>query len=142
MYHASIRPDIAHIGLHLPYQVRTWRIESASLEPLSGFAQVAGSVGVMVALIFVGLQIKPNTSVLQRNEHNSTMAQRTVIRMSVARTRDIADWTTAGLYGDSAIDAADQLRLEWTLAEYAWASFRIWDRTQRRTGRLRSRVGR
>ena len=29
------------------------------------------------------------------------------------------------------MDAADQLRLEQMLAEHAWASFHIWDRTQR-----------
>jgi len=29
------------------------------------------------------------------------------------------------------LDAADQLRLEQMLAEHAWASFHIWDRTQR-----------
>jgi hypothetical protein len=84
-----------------------------------------------VSLIFVGLQIRQNTGVLERNEHNSTMAQWTVIRMAVARNRDIAELMTAGLYGKSAIDAADQLRLENMLAECAWASFHIWDRTQR-----------
>jgi hypothetical protein len=38
---------------------------------------------------------------------------------------------TAGLHGESAIDAADQLRLEQMLQENAWASFHIWERTQR-----------
>src|SRR5256886_15420734 len=38
---------------------------------------------------------------------------------------------TAGLNGERDIDAADQLRLEQMLQEYAWASFHIWDRTQR-----------
>jgi len=54
---------------------------------------------------------------LQRNEHNSTMAQWTVIRMAIARNRDIAELMTAGLHGERAIDAADQLRLEQMLAE-------------------------
>ncbi len=67
----------------------------------------------------------------QRNEHNSTMAQWTVIRMAIARNRDIAELMTAGLHGERAIDAADQLRLEQILAEHAWAAFHIWDRTQR-----------
>jgi hypothetical protein len=102
-----------------------------SLEQLSSLAQIVGSVGVIVSLIFVGLQIKHNTGALQRNEHNSTMAQWTVIRMAIARNRDIAELMTAGLHGESALDAADQLRLEHMLAEYAWASFHIWDRTRR-----------
>jgi hypothetical protein len=106
-------------------------MKSMSLEQLSYLAQIVGSVGVIVSLLFVGLQIKHNTSALQRNEHNSTMAQWTVIRMAVAQDRDIAELMTAGLNGESALDAADQLRLENMLQESAWASFHIWDRTQR-----------
>jgi hypothetical protein len=102
-----------------------------SFEQLSYLAQIVASVGVIVSLIFVGLQIKHNTGALQRNEHNSTMAQWTVIRMAIAKNRDIAELMTAGLRGERALGAADQLRLEQMLAEYAWAAFHIWDRTQR-----------
>ena len=102
-----------------------------SFEQLSYLAQIVASVGVIVSLIFVGLQIKHNTGALQRNEHNSTMAQWTVIRMAIAKNRDVAELMTAGLHGQRALDAADQLRLEQMLAEQAWASFHIWDRTQR-----------
>ena len=103
-----------------------------SLEQLSYLAQIAGSIGVILSLVFVGLQIRQNTAALRRNEHNSTMAQWTVIRMAIAGNRDIAELMTAGLRGESAMDAADQLRLEQFLAEHAWAAFHIWDRTQRR----------
>jgi len=89
------------------------------------------AVGVIASLVFVGLQIKHNTAALVRNEHNSTMAQWTVIRQAIATNRDIAELMTAGLRGESALDAADQLRLEMFLNEHLWASFHIWDRTQR-----------
>lgn len=102
-----------------------------SLEQISLIAQIAASVGVVVSLIFVGFQVKQNTNAVQRNEHNSTMAQWTVIRQAIATNRDLAELMTAGLQGESTIDAADQLRLEQFLAEYAWAAFHIWDRTQR-----------
>ena len=102
-----------------------------SFEQLSYLAQIVASIGVIVSLIFVGLQIKHNTGALQRNEHNSTMAQWTVIRQAIARNRDIAELMTAGLRGERALDAADQLRLEQMLAEYTWAAFHIWERTQR-----------
>ena len=59
------------------------------------------------------------------------MEQWTVIRMAIAGNRDIAEFMTAGLQGTRALDAADQLRLEQMLQEYAWAAFHIWDRTQR-----------
>ena len=102
-----------------------------SLEQWSSLAQIIASVGVIVSLIFVGLQIKHNTGALQRDEHNSTMAQWTVIRQAIAENRDIAELMTAGLHGERALDAADQLRLEQMLQEHAWASFHIWERTQR-----------
>lgn len=102
-----------------------------TFEKLSYLAQIVASIGVVVSLIFVGLQIRQNTGALQRNEHNSTMAQWTVIRMAIAKHRDIAELMTAGLEGGRALDAADQLRLEHMLGENAWASFHIWERTQR-----------
>lgn len=102
-----------------------------SFEQISYLAQIVASIGVIVSLIFVGLQIRQNTGALQRNEHNSTMEQWTVIRMAIAKHRDIAELMTAGLHGERALDAADQLRLEQMLQENFWAAFHIWERTQR-----------
>ena len=102
-----------------------------SFEQISYLAQIVASVAVVASLIFVALQIKQNTAALQRNEHNSTMEQWTVIRMAIAKHRDIAELMTAGLHGESPLDAADQLRLEQMLQETTWASFHIWERTQR-----------
>src|SRR3954469_15027437 len=102
-----------------------------SFEQVSYLAQIVASLGVVLSLIFVGLQIRQNTSALQREEHNNTMAQWTVIRMAIAKHRDIAELMTAGLEGQRPLDAADQLRLEQMLQENAWAAFHIWDRTQR-----------
>jgi hypothetical protein len=102
-----------------------------SFQQLSEIAQIVASIGVVVSLVFVGLQIKQNTRALQRAEHNSTMEQWTVIRQAIAQNRDVAELMTAGLEGERDLDAADQLRLEQMLQENAWAAFHIWDRTQR-----------
>jgi len=102
-----------------------------SFEQVAYLAQIVASIGVIVSLVFVGLQIRQNTGALQRNEHNSTMAQWTVIRMAIARNRDIAELMTVGLQGERTMDGPDQLRLEQILAEHVWAAFHIWDRTQR-----------
>jgi hypothetical protein len=102
-----------------------------SFEQISYLAQIVASLGVIVSLIFVGLQIKQDTAALERNEHNSTMEQWTVIRQAIAQNRDIAELMTAGLHGERALDPADQLRLEQMLAEHAWAAFHIWDRARR-----------
>ncbi len=102
-----------------------------SLDQVAALAQIAGSVGIVLSLIFVGIQVRQNTAALYRNEHNSTMAQWTVIRMGIAQNRDIAELMTGGLSADSTLDPADQLRLEQFLSEQMWASFHIWDREQR-----------
>ena len=102
-----------------------------SFEQISYLAQIVASVAVVASLIFVALQIKQNTRALQRNEHNSTMEQWTVIRQAIAQNREIAELMTAGLHGERAMDAADQLRLEQMLQENAWAAYHIWDRTER-----------
>jgi hypothetical protein len=102
-----------------------------TLEQVAALAQIAGSAGVVLSLVFVGLQVKQNTAALYRNEHNSTMSQWTVIRMAIAQQRDIAEFMTSGLAGEGDLDVADQLRLEMMLSEQLWASFHIWDREQR-----------
>ena len=101
------------------------------LEQLSYAAQIVGTIGVILSLVFVGYQVRQNTATLQRNEHNSTMAQWSVIRIAIAENRDVGELMTSGLNGEQALDAADQLRLEQLLAEYSWAAFHIWDRTKR-----------
>ena len=82
-----------------------------SFEQISYLAQIVASVAVVASLIFVALQIKQNTAALQRNEHNSTMAQWTVIRMAIAKHRDIAELMTAGLNAERSLDAADQFEV-------------------------------
>src|SRR5216117_2507085 len=100
-------------------------------DAIVAISQLVAAVGITLSLVFVGLQVRQNTAALQRNEHNSTMTQWSVIRMAIARDRDLAELMTAGLHGERAMDAADQLRLEQMLAEHAWAAFHILDRTQR-----------
>src|SRR5205823_11013550 len=100
-------------------------------DAIVAISQLVAAVGVILSLVFVGLQIKQNTRALQRTEHNSTMEQWSVIRQAIAQNRDIAELMTSGLQGERALDAADQLRLEQMLQENAWAAFHIWDRTQR-----------
>ena len=70
-----------------------------SFQQTAYLAQIVASIGVVVSLIFVGLQIRQNTRALERAEHNSTMGQLTVIRQAIAQNRDIAELMTAGLHG-------------------------------------------
>ncbi|HET7452635.1 MAG TPA: hypothetical protein VFL12_07830 [Thermoanaerobaculia bacterium] len=92
-----------------------------SLELWAYLAQIVGTVGLIVSLLFMGYQIRQNANAVQRNEHNSTMEQWTVVRQSIARHGDVAELMTSGLQGVP-IDPASQLRLEQMLQEIAWAA--------------------
>jgi uncharacterized protein YoxC len=55
-------------------------------DAIVAISQLIAALGVILSLVFVGLQIKQNTRALQRTQHNSTMEQWTVIRQAVAKT--------------------------------------------------------
>jgi hypothetical protein len=103
-----------------------------SMQDFTNLAEIVASVGVIVSLVFVGYQMRQNTSQLQRNEHNSTMAQWSTIRMALVANRDVAEIWRRGLHGEGGLDATDQLRLESLLAEQLWAAYHVWERTKRR----------
>lgn len=102
-----------------------------TLEHAFFLSQIIAAIAIVVSLVFVGRDIRENTQAIQRGEHNSTMEQWTVIRMAMAKNRDIAELVALGLEENQALDRPDQLRLEQILAEVAWAAFHIWDRTER-----------
>ena len=102
-----------------------------TLEHVFFISQITAAIAVVASLVFVGREIRENTLALQRGEHNSTMAQWTVIRMAMAKHADLAELMASGLDGSRPVDRTDQLRLEQMLSEIAWAAFHIWDRTQR-----------
>jgi len=103
-----------------------------SLQDFTNLAEIAASVGVVISLIFVGYQMRQNTSQLTRNEHNSTMAQWSTIRMAIVENRDVAEIFGPGLHGKRELDITDQFRLESLLAEQLWAAYHVWERTKRR----------
>jgi len=78
-----------------------------SLEHVFFLSQIIASIAVVASLIFVGYQIRENTLALQRNEHNSTMEQWTVIRQAIATHRDIAELMSVGLSGQRSLAAAN-----------------------------------
>ena len=102
-----------------------------TLEQLSHLAQIVGTAGAIVSLLFVASQIRHNTRARERNEHNTTMTEWTLIRQAMVTNRDVAELMTAGLSGERDLDAADHLRLGLMLQECAWAAFHTWERTKR-----------
>ncbi len=102
-----------------------------SLQDFTNLAEIAATVIVIISLIFVAYQIRQNTSQIQRNEHNSTMAQWSTIRLMLVENRDVAEIWSKGLRGEGELDATDQFRLESLLTEQLWAAYHVWERTKR-----------
>jgi hypothetical protein len=102
-----------------------------TLEHAFFISQIVAAIAVVLSLLFVAREIRENTHDVQRGEHNSTMEQWTVIRMAMAKDRDLAGLIALGLDGRRSLDRVEQLRLEQLFQEIAWAAFHIWDRTQR-----------
>ena len=67
-------------------------------------SQLVAAVGVILSLVFVGLQIQQNTRALQRAEHNSTMEQWTVIRQAIAQNRDARSAAPRLVFDERAAD--------------------------------------
>jgi len=102
-----------------------------SLQDWANVAEIVGMMGVVVSLLYVGVQLHQNTAQLQRGEHNSTMEQWSTIRMALATNTELAEIWAAANSGSRAMTAAETLQVESLLAEHLWASFHIWDREQR-----------
>jgi hypothetical protein len=98
---------------------------------LGNYGEFVGAIAIVVTLIYLAIQLKQNTSQLQRNEHNTTMAQWSTIRMALAENRDLTEIWNSGLHGVGELDATDQFRLESLLTEQLWAAYHVWERTKR-----------
>lgn len=102
-----------------------------SLEQLSHLAQIVGTIGAIISLLFVASQIRHNTRALERNEHNTTMTEWTMIRQTMVTNREVAELMSVGLSAERDLDTPDQMRLSLMLQECAWAAFHTWERTRR-----------
>lgn len=94
-------------------------------------AQMVSAVAVVVSLIFVGVQLREANVVAIRDESNATMTQWSAFRTSIYEGRDAAEVFAAGMSGSRALDEADQLRFLYIMREHGWATFQVWDRTQK-----------
>lgn len=94
-----------------------------SLEQLSHLAQIVGTIGAIISLLFVASQIRHNTRALERNEHNTTMTEWTMIRQTMVTNREVAELMSVGLSAERDLDTPDQMRLSLMLQECAWRPF-------------------
>lgn len=101
-----------------------------SLENWSHISQIIGAVAVVISLLYVGFQVQQNNQALWRQENDVTMAQWQIIRQGVIADREVAQLWVTGLKGER-LSEADAVRFEMLMSEFTWATFHIWDRSQR-----------
>ncbi|HZZ35922.1 MAG TPA: hypothetical protein VFE03_09370 [Caulobacteraceae bacterium] len=100
-----------------------------SLEQASYLSQIAGSIAVVVSLIYIGIQLHQNTAQLKRSESNATLSQSSTFRHMIIADRDVAQLWSAGLRNEP-LEAVDRLRFESLLTEYTFIALQVWERTK------------
>jgi hypothetical protein len=104
----------------------------ARVEYLAFIAQIVSAIAIVISLVFVGIQLRDGNTVTIRNESNATMEQWSAFRASIYADKDTAAMFRAGMDATAPLDPADQMRFLYVMREHAWATFQIWDRTNRR----------
>jgi hypothetical protein len=99
------------------------------LEHISLISEIAASLAVIASLLFVGWQIRQNTSALERSEANATQQQFQAIRLLVAGDKDVARLWVA-LEQGTPTDPVDQTRLVAFVSEIVWCIYHVWDRSR------------
>lgn len=100
-----------------------------TLEDFSNLSQIVGSLAVIASLLFVGWQVRQNTSALKRTEANATQQQFQAIRLLVAGDRDVARlWVQ--LEQGKALDPVERTRVVALVSEIVWCIFNVWERSR------------
>lgn len=100
--------------------------------PLAAFADLAeviGALGVIAGLIFVGMQLRQNTSQMRRSESNAAMAQASAFRQLLLSNRDAAELIFTGVAG-APLSPLDEFRLNAFFSEIIYLFVNIWDRAR------------
>lgn len=104
-----------------------------TLAAFADLAEVIGAIGVIVGLVFVGVQIQQNTKQMRRAEGNSAMAQGSALRHLIVGSREAAQMIASGVAGAS-LDPVDELRLHMFFLEVAYSALQVWDRERNKFG--------
>ena len=72
--------------------------------------ELIGGIGIIVSLIYVGLQVKQNTAALQVSTVHDTMEDFADLYLVPAQNREFADIFFKGLQDISALEGVDRLR--------------------------------
>lgn len=104
-----------------------------TLAALADLAEIIGALGVIVGLVFVGMQIQQNTKQMRRAEGNSAMAQGSALRHLIVGSRESAQMIASGVAG-APLDPVDELRLNMFFLEVAYSALQVWDRARNKFG--------
>lgn len=102
-----------------------------TLAQFADLSEVIGAFGVIIGLIFVGIQLRQNTKQMQRAEANTAMAQASALRHLLLENREVAQLLVSGMSGVP-LDPIDELRLNTVFSEIAYIATNIWDRSRHR----------
>jgi hypothetical protein len=101
-----------------------------TLAAFADLAEVIGAFGVIAGLIFVGVQLQQNTLQLRRAERNTSNAEASVLRQSIANNCEIAELMAACVGEARSFSPAEMQRINAMFFEMGYLATQLWDRTK------------
>ena len=101
------------------------------LQQASYIAEIAASIGVILSMLFVGWQVRQNTTVLHRSEANETVSHLQELRLLLAGNKDLAEIFVKSQGGLDKLNPAELLRFDSYIMDFTWAIFYVWDRFEK-----------
>jgi len=102
-------------------------------EAVSAIAEIVGATAVIVTLIYLAVQIRQNSHMIERNsEATRVTADDAVVanfnqwREMIITNPDISDLFIRGLEDLSTLDANERHRFNHILATFAWTAWQLW----------------
>jgi hypothetical protein len=113
--------------IHFLHQSKIRKEKMLKLEKFNQWFTLIANFGVLVGIVFLGLEIRQNTAYLSRGESNATFEQASTSRI-LSLDREFAELLVRSKQGESALDEVDQLRLSIYYNQWMWTANQIYVR--------------
>lgn len=91
-------------------------------------AEIIAAVGVVFSMIFVGWQVRQNTSALKRTEYNEMHARFQNQRLALVADKELAGILSRPNEGLATLTPSEIARLDAYLMDMMWTAYYMWDR--------------
>jgi len=99
-------------------------------EAIGAIGEVGGAIAVVITLFYLAGQVRQSNIHARRNEHNATMEQVSLLRISLAQDESLVDVYLKGLESYISLTPNEKVRFNSILGQQFWNYHQIWDRVR------------